>query len=163
MKAALISCIALGTALVVGAPALAQSKSPYRAGGAGISLGYRQAILNDQLLGSRPKALVRGPSGELLDVERRNSQAFLRSPDSGAFLAGARPNSSWPTGLGNGLGWGNEQFAISSGQYATGARSGSDSLTGWISLLPTSVGQSYWGSLGSFGGFTPIDIWIRQI
>lgn len=155
--------LALGIALLSSAPVLAQSNMPYQAaGGVGISLGYRQAILNDRLLGSRPSALVRGPSGELLDVERRGSQAFLRSPDSGAFLPGARPNSGWPTGLGTGLGWSGTSLTGNSVRYI-GARGMSDSVTSWIAMLPADNEQAYWGGLRSDGGATPMDIWIRQL
>lgn len=154
--------LALGIAVLTSAPALAQSNLPYQAGGAGMSFGYRQAILNDRLLGSRPSALVRGPSGDLLDVNRQGSQVFLRSPDSGVFLAGARPNRGWPTGLGTGLGWGGMALAATGGGYVGSWRTG-DSLTQWIALLPASDGLSSWGGLTSGGGETPMDIWIRLL
>ena len=155
--------LALGIVLLSSVPALAQSNLPYHAGSVGISLGYRQAILNSRLLGSRPSALVRGPSGGLLDVERRGSQAFLQSSDSGAFLAGARPNSGWPTGLGTGLGWGHMSLAVGTVSYAPGTWGMNDTVTRWIAMLPAVDGQTYWGGLAADGGASPMDVWIRQL
>ena len=156
-------CFAIGLGFLSSVPALAQSNLPYQAGGAGMSLGYRQAILNDHLLGSRPSALVRGPGGELLDVERRGRQAFLRSPDSGAFLTGARPRNKWPTGLGTGLGWSGAFRAGSSGSYSSRTWHASDSLTHWIAMIPSNAGQSYNNGQSSVGGSSPINIWIQML
>lgn len=155
--------MALGIALLSSAPAMAQSNMPYQPGGStGMSLGYRQGILNDKLLGSRPSALVRGPNGELLDVQRQNSQVFLRSPNSGAFIPGARPNAGWATGLGTGLGW-NGAIGSATGIRYGGFWEGSNSLTTWIAMVPAGDGQYRWGGLVTGGGATPIDTWIQQL
>jgi hypothetical protein len=45
----------------------------------GMSLAYRQAIINKEITGSRPKALLRGFNDELVVVERYQNQAFPRS------------------------------------------------------------------------------------
>ena len=154
--------LALGIFLLASAPAMAQSNMPYQPGGPGMSLGYRQGILNDKLLGSRPSALVRGPNGELLDVQRQGSQVFLRSPDSGAFLPGARPNSGWPTGLGTGLGWSGTIGSAGGVRYGSSWEP-SNSLMSWIAMLPASNGSSRWSGLVSGGGVTPINTWIQQL
>ncbi|MBI5164453.1 MAG: hypothetical protein HY985_11185 [Magnetospirillum sp.] len=78
----------LGTAaaLLVAVPAAAQWNNEafsFRgsSGGVGMSLAYRQAILADELFGRRPDARVRGADGRLVEVIRRNRQAFLATPD----------------------------------------------------------------------------------
>lgn len=157
----------LGLLLLAGAPALAQTNQPYQPGGVGMSLGYRQGILNDKLLGSRPKSLVRGPNGELLDLQQQGHQAFLRSPDSGAFIPGARPNSGWIFGLGTGLGWGGGYYqpAFSSGataRYAGFSISGGN-IFSWIAMLPAGNGGSHWSGILPTGGGTPINAWIWQL
>lgn len=152
----------LGFALLSSTPVLAQTNMPYQPGrsGVGLSLGYRQAILNDKLLGSRPSNLIRGPSGELLDVQRRGSQVFLRDPNSGSYLPGARPYSGWPTGLGTGLGWGGTSQGGGSVRYV--GTPGSNSLH-WISLLPSDRGQYSSSGLSPAAGGTPIDSWIQLL
>ena len=162
-----------GMALVSVPTASAQSSQPWRAGGgginigtgiggtAGMSLGYRQAILNDRLLGSRPDALFRGPNGALVDVDRRSGQAFLRSPDSGAFLPGSNPNRGWATGLGTGLGWWGAYLPGSSGRFF-GSGGAGNSLANWIGQLPAADGLPAGTSL-VVGAATPIDSWIRQL
>ena len=163
------SLILGATLLVLGAgTADAQiGNQPYRpGGGVGLSNAARQAIQNDRILGSRPRNLVRGSDGALLDVGRANNQAFARSP-TGAFLQGARSGASWPTGLGTGLGWGNMNLGwggmgSAGGGSATGyGRSGfaSESMMQWISMLSFSGGPAFTPSGNSS---TPLDIWIGQ-
>lgn len=169
---ALATVLGAGLALAVlsGAGASAQSNAPYRpggvsagvSGGVGISLGYRQAILNDRLSNSRPDALVRGADGALVDVDRRSGQAFLRVPGDGAFQPGARPNRSWPTGLGTGLGWGGAYQPGSSGRYF-GSGGAGDSLTNWIAALPTGEDGMSRDGLYLGSATTPMDVWIRQL
>jgi len=158
-------CFALMFAVVGGAvvppPALAQNNLPYRAGsGVGISLGARQAIINEKIQGSRPSELLRGPSGLLFGIENRNDQALVRSPEGGAFLPGMRPNSGWATGLGTGLGWG----GISSGGGGYYLGSSSSSMSTWISMLPATPGRPFYGPGAVFGNSsTPINAWIGQL
>lgn len=54
-------------------------RAPSATGGAGMSLAYRQAILDAKIDNRRPRNLVRGADGLLLDVERRDGQAFVRA------------------------------------------------------------------------------------
>ncbi|HLO75483.1 MAG TPA: hypothetical protein VK196_03405 [Magnetospirillum sp.] len=69
----------------------------YRSGGsAGISTAYRQAILDQQLTGNRPRALLRGEDGSLLSVLEKDRQAFVAVPQpnyvvnrGGAYAGGA--------------------------------------------------------------------------
>lgn len=163
--ARLLGPIFFAAALLAGATA-AQAQAgnlPYQSGGAGISTGARQAILNARLLGSTPRNLVRGPDGSLLDVSRRGSQAFLRSPETGAILPGGSPGRGWSTGLGTGLGWGGLASAYGgalSQRYARG--SSAESMMQWISMLDMGSGRSYSGgfSVSETGG--PIDQWTGQ-
>lgn len=152
-------------ALVISTPAQSQiSNLPYQAGGnAGVSYGARQAILNDRLLGVRPKNMVRGVDGSLLDTVRRDNQAFLRSPATGAFLPGGSSRRGWATGLGTGLGWGGLSSAyggaLSYRYNVSGV--GAESMMQWISMLDYGDGRFY-GAGASTGGATPLDQWIVQ-
>lgn len=152
-------CVAM-FAMAGAGPVQAQAGNlPYQSGGVGISYGARQALLNARLLDSRPRNLVRGPDGSLLDVTRRGNQAFLRSPQTGAVLPGGGPGRGWATGLGTGLGWGGGSGAYSgalSYRYAPGGSAGS--MMQWISMLDFSAGRSYGDGLSDAGG--PIDLWI---
>jgi hypothetical protein len=150
---------ALGGGLLLNAPAQAQSNLPYQlGGGTGLSLGARQAIINDRLFQDRPNVLLRSPSGLLLGIRRENNQAFLVSPESGAILPGARPHSNWPVGLGGGLGWGG--VASGSNFYAGvgGAHMSGSRMPEWIVLLPVGGGGLFYGTPS-----TPIDAWIQQL
>ncbi|MEX0694030.1 MAG: hypothetical protein WD075_06275 [Rhodospirillales bacterium] len=160
-----VTIVAAAMTLVFAGTASAQvGNSPYAPGasraGAGISFGYRQAIINAKILGQRPRALVRGPSGELLDVQRNGRNALVRSPDGSSYLPGARPNAAWPTGLGTGLGWNLATYSSGGGGYRAAP---TQSLNSWISLIPSGVD----GSISNYGlyndGGTPIDTWIMQL
>lgn len=151
--------------LIISAPAQSQiGNLPYQAGGnAGVSYGARQAILNDRLLGVRPKNMVRGLDGSLLDTARRDNQVFLRSPATGAFLPGGSPRRGWATGLGTGLGWGGLASAyggaLSYRYNVSGV--GAESMMQWISMLDYGDGRFY--GVGSPAGVTtPLDQWIGQ-
>lgn len=54
--------------------------SPPRAG-AGMSTAYRQAMLIEEIEGRRPGAILRGPGGALLEVQRFRRQAFAVAPE----------------------------------------------------------------------------------
>tara|TARA_R110002167_G_scaffold366389_1_gene595668 strand:- start:5379 stop:5885 length:507 start_codon:yes stop_codon:yes gene_type:complete len=151
-----LTCVNVASAQVGNAP---YSPGASRTG-AGISFAYRQAILNAKILGQRPRALVRGPSGELLTIQRRGRNALVLYPGDGSFIPGARPNAGWPTGLGTGLGWNLASYSGSVGGYRSAP---AQSLNSWVSLLPSSAD----GATSSFGlysdGGTPIDTWIMQL
>ena len=165
MRIRLFSTAVLAGMLAFAGTAAAQvSNTPYSPGasrpGAGISLGYRQAILNAEILGQRPRALVKGPSGELLGIQRSNRNALVINPDDGSFTPGARPNASWPTGLGKGLGWNLATFRGASGGFASAP---SHSLNSWISQVPSGPDGNT-SSVGQYNdGSTPIDAWIIQL
>lgn len=162
----LMGAAAVATVLFLGGATNAHAQAgnlPYQSGGVGLSFGGRQAILNAKLLNSRPKNLVRGSDGSLLDVSRRGSQAFLRSPETGAILPGGSPRRGWATGLGTGLGWGGMASAYGGalGYRHGGSGGAADSLMQWISMLDMGPGRSYGGvSISESGG--PIDQWTGQ-
>lgn len=164
MLTRVISTIAVATTLVCAGAASAQvGNTPYAPGaaraGAGISFGYRQAITNAKIYGQRPRALVKGPSGALLNIQRSGRNALVFNPGDGSYVPGARPNAGWPTGLGTGLGWNLPAFS-SGGGYAAAP---SQSLNMWISLVPSGPnGETSSVGLYSDGG-TPIDSWIMQL
>ncbi len=133
--------------------------SPVLPGGIGISQAGRQAILDSRLRDSRPRNLVRGADGSLLEIGRQGNQAFPRTRSNDVFFANAR--GGWGSGLGPGLGWGNAggRASYSGGPYV----SRNDSLWQWISMIQASMGRSYSDAgLADSGGKTPIDEWIGQ-
>lgn len=151
-------------AMIASSPVQAQAGNlPYQpGGGAGISYGARQAVLNARLLGVRPRNLMRGADGSLLDVARRGNQVFLRSPETGAFLPGGSPRRGWATGMGTGLGWGGMSSAYGgalSARYGMGGMA-AESMMQWISLLD--FGDGRYGGLPPGGTVTPLDLWIGQ-
>jgi hypothetical protein len=165
MRIASTAVIAVAVSLACADMVFAQTgNTPYSPGvsrvGAGISLGYRQAILNAKILGQRPRALVRGPSGELLTVQRSGRNALVLNPGDGSYVPGARPNAGWPTGLGSGLGWNLVAFSGAASGYRSAP---AQSLNSWISQIPSGPDGSA-SSLGVFGdGSSPIDTWIMQL
>jgi len=55
-------------------------------GGPGMSVGYREAIIDEELTGNRPEFFLRDPFGNLLDVqEGPNGLAVVRSRGSTIF------------------------------------------------------------------------------
>lgn len=155
--AASLVCVNLASAQVGNAPYSPGISQP----GAGISLGHRQAILNAKIYGQRPKALVRGPSGELLSIQRSGRNALVLNPGDGNFVPGARPNAGWPTGLGTGLGWNLISFGAGGGYRSEP----SQSLDTWISLVPSGPdgSMSNYGIFSNGSGGTPINTWIMQL
>ncbi len=63
-------------------------------GGVGMSLGGRQAILNEEVFDATPDNLLRGPNGQLLDViEGPGHSALPAFEGGGGFLPGYRGTS----------------------------------------------------------------------
>lgn len=63
-------------------------------GGPGMSVGGRQAILNEEVRGERPDNLLRAPSGELLEVEQvRGRSALVTEPGTTRFIPQYRGGS----------------------------------------------------------------------
>ncbi len=60
----------------------------------GMSVGGKQAIINDKLLDSRPDNLLRSQSGELLNVQKgADGSAFVSYPGTGQFIPEYRGTS----------------------------------------------------------------------
>lgn len=63
-------------------------------GGLGMSVGGREAILNEKIQGIRPDNLVRAPNGELLEVQKgRDGSAFVSYPGTGQAIPQYRGTS----------------------------------------------------------------------
>lgn len=62
-------------------------------GGVGMSIGGRQAILNDKILGSRPDNLVRGADGQLITVISGPGRSAISSIEGGGTIPGYRGRS----------------------------------------------------------------------
>jgi hypothetical protein len=122
-------------------------------GGVGMSLGYRQAIIEEKLFNRRPENLLRDATGALLEVERGPSnQAFARQQASpflpGASAGVARSGGSFSVfgggagigfsigGVGIGAGIGLEYGLLDSGGTLVSYSSPASSpIDGWISQL----------------------------
>ncbi|CAA7618359.1 hypothetical protein [Magnetospirillum sp. UT-4] len=108
--------------LALAQPAAAQWNDrpwSYGGGGAGMSTAARQAIMDAELFGSRPRNLVRSGDGQLLRVIERDNQAFLaeREPN---VLAG--PSSAVPlAGL----------------RFGVGGVGGSAAIDSWTAMVDT--------------------------
>lgn len=132
--------------------ALAQSSNrPYLpSSSVGLSIAARQVILNAEIRGVRPDAIVRGRDGFLVNVVRFENLALVQT-DADSFLPGQRPHAGWATGLSTGLGWGLPRYTR--GSYLPSPES-SRALNAWISGNFAAV---------PYGEGTPIDIWIQQL
>lgn len=99
---------ALAAALLASFGASAQwNNQPYQfrntpGSGAGMSIAYRQAILNEELFGRRPDNLVRGADGRLLEVFKRDQQAFLAEPEPNFLVGGGARGGIFVGGIGIG-------------------------------------------------------------
>lgn len=163
-RLSMVAAVASAGLLLSGGIAQAQiGNSPVMPGGVGLSQAGRQAILNSRLQDSRPRNLVRGADGSLLDIGRNGRQAFVRSQSGGTFTTASRGGYGWASGLGTGLGWG--FIGGGGGVSYVGGRSGAptESMRQWISMVQPSLGGSYADAgLTSGRGRTPIDDWIGQ-
>jgi hypothetical protein len=159
----MIKSLALGLALAIGGVAgSAQAQlfsEPYQFGrggghGPGMSIGYREAILDEQLTGNRPEFFVRDGFGQLLDVER--------GPE-GLAVVRSRPSTIYPgaTAGGGGISLG---LAIRIGSTSGGYGFIPDpaaSINSWTAMaagLP--VPPQRWILRGHQPA--PIDAWIAQ-
>jgi hypothetical protein len=57
-------------------------------GSAGMSIGGRQAIINEKVLGETPDNLHRAPDGRLLDVTKAPGGSAIASYEGGGFIPG---------------------------------------------------------------------------
>ncbi len=159
-RPSIVAALITAGLFIAGGNAHAQiGNAPVISGGLGISQAGRQAILDSRLRDSRPRNLLRGADGALLDVARQGNAAYLRSRSNGAFFATSR--SGWGSGLGTGLGWG---LAGGHASYLSGPSGGrADSLWQWIAMMQAPLGRSYADAgLADSAGRTPIDAWIGQ-
>lgn len=147
---ALLTLFLCGIALDAAAQLI--SNKPYEfsrrgGGGVGMSLGYRQAIIEEQLFNRRPENLLRDATGALLEIERGPSnQAFVRqqaSPFLPGASAGVGPSGGGFSAFVGGVG-------LSVGGFGIGFEYG---------LAQSVVPLSSYSSPPS----TPIDAWISQL
>lgn len=132
--------VVVAAAALAAAPAWAQLNNEpysYRAGGGvGMSTAYRQAYLDQQINGNRPRNLVRAPDGSLVTVVERDRQAFLTTPQPNYLVNRGGVAAGVSFGLG-GVGLGS-------------------AVDGW-----TGVGIQMQPAPGT--GRPPIDAWVAQL
>jgi hypothetical protein len=133
---------------------MARTNQPFQfqnRGGAGESVGmsnaYRQVILNQELRGMRPENLARDRSGNLLDVERRDGQAFVSRPAGSFAVRNFDPTRIGAFGSVGGFG-----MSIGYGAPA------------WPLLLAVSSRGAAGAALAPYPNSAPsIDAWIHQM
>lgn len=168
MKSKRIVYAALAVAAVMGcvsgdAAAQLISNQPFEfsrrgGGGVGMSLGYRQAIIEEKLFNRRPENLLRDATGALVEIERGPShQAFVRQQAS-PFLPGAsagRPGRLFGAS-GGGVGFGLSVGGFSVGGLGVGYGGGLGLEYGLLEAGGTLVSYSPPAA-------SPIDGWISQL
>jgi len=127
------------------------------AGGVGMSPAYRQVIILDRLSDNVSRNnLFRGPAGQLVDIERRDGQAFVVSPEG--FPVGPSRSITRRGGFGYGA---TDGFATRSyPRAAWSARShASVAFNDWWPI----VSASDRASSGPRQSASPINSWIAQL
>lgn len=80
-----------------GAASAQMNNRPYAfktiTGGVGMSMGGKQAILNQKIYGVSPENMVRAPDGVLLDVQKGPGGAAIVSTEGGGFIPSYRGTS----------------------------------------------------------------------
>lgn len=154
--------------VLIGTAAESQiSNEPYRfRGGAsvGLSNAAREAILRQKLLNETPRDLVRGPSGELLDVQKGPGGSAIVSERGGRIIPGFRGRPLFRSGAGVSVGIFNAFFLTrpsdSTGLaafFSSGAQTRT-SIAGWTGMVSNGVGA---GMVPA--GYSPVESWTTQV
>lgn len=126
-----------------------------------MSLGGREAILNDKLFGAQPRNLVRDQNGVLLEiVQGPGKSAIARYPGTGTLI---------PSWHGSSFRGGNQEMAVgifneffvphdySANNGFTGGELSSAAVSTWTArVISGGVGVSY-------NGDSLVDIWTGQV
>lgn len=127
--------------------------------GAGMSVGGRQAILNDKVLRSRPDNLVRSPSGRLLDVQPGpGSTALATEQGTTQFIPQYRGGDYRSPDMAAGV----FNPFFSPAAYASGyipfiyTHSGA-TISTWTGRITTGMPVSYLGDTNE------VDVWTGQV
>lgn len=169
-----ILSLAAGLALVLVLPlaeAAAQwNNTPYQpafrgaAGGAGMSPGYRQVIIQDRLSDRMSRNnLYRLPSGALATVVQERDQAFVLGADGLPAVRAGRVSDLSGFGYGGGSfghGVGRATTRPAAGVWTYALRSSATgAFNGWWPILTARDGSGAHGAVAA----TPIDGWIGQL
>lgn len=165
-----ISSYILSTALVLsalqGAAVAQMDNRPFSfknspAGGVGMSVGGREAILNDKLFGAQPRNLVRDQNGALLEiVEGPGNTAIARMPGTEMLIPSYRGtsftggNPAMAVGIFNGFFVprpADQEFCCNAANLSGAA------VSTWTArVVSGGVGVSY-------NGDSLVDIWTGQV
>ena len=124
-------------------------------GGPGMSFGYREAIIDEELTGAQPEFFLRGPAGNLLDVQELDDGTAIVSTRGSTFLPGAASRGVRSLNLAARLG------SSSGGGYGF-IPDPAASITSWTAMasgLP--VPPQRWILRGHQPA--PIDAWVMQV
>lgn len=128
-------------------------------GGVGMSIGGRQAILNEELFGATPDNLVRGPVGELLDVTEAGRGAAVVNVPGSSFIPGFRGADFRRGTVGMSVGAFNSFFVPKAdGTLAIFPfeSSSSDTVNTWTGRVISGTGVS-------FRAGNPVDVWTSLV
>lgn len=129
-------------------------------GGVGMSVGGKQAILNQEFTGAQPEVLVRDASGQLLDVRRgRDGLAIVREPGGGNFIPGFRGSGFRAGAVGMSVGAFNAFFVPRRGSnlsFLPMQASSTETVTVWTARVVTD-------SSVMSGRNNPVDIWTGYV
>lgn len=154
----LMAGLIAGLALVPVSARAQMSSKPFSfgssAGGLGMSIAGRQAVLNQKLFDFTPNVLLKSEDGRLLGVRRGPGRSAIVTSPSGEFLPGYRGRSQ---SLGFGAGTFNSFFA--GGENATVAFLEPTSSAATIDSWTGSVLQG--GPVIATSG--PVDQWTGMI
>jgi len=129
-------------------------------GGIGMSVGGQQAILNDKILGFRPKNLVKSSSGILLDVARGpGNSAIVSNEGNSGFLPKYKGTSYKGDNLEMTAGVFNSYFSPRKGGYS-GATLASVSSGSMVSTWTARVVS---GAPVSFSPNSSVDGWTALV
>ena len=152
---------------IIGHSALAQMDNrPFSfkgtpGGGIGMSIGGQQAILNDKILGFRPKNLVKNSSGILLDVTKGpGSSAIVGNEGNSGFLPKYKGTSYKGDNLEMTAGVFNSYFSPREGSYS-GATLAANISSG--SMVSTWTARVVSGAPVSFSPNSSVDGWTALV
>jgi hypothetical protein len=126
----------------------------------GMSFGYRQMIIDNEITGIEPDNLVRNSAGILLDVvEGPGNLAIVRNQASGVAPMGAAGFSidGGSVGLAYGVG-GSFDGGDGGGIALGGVYDNASVIAGWVALAAPESGGAFVPAGGS-----PIDMWVAQV
>ena len=154
-------CCSLGLSGTTDAQAQMDNQPYAFPGGSGISIGGKQAIMNQEINNLTPKNLVRGADGHLLDVTKGAGGIAITRTEDGAFVPSFRGSNSFRDDAGAmSVGVFNAYFvpkSYSSNRYYTAQPLSSTAVSTWTARVISD------GTLISYAPDSTVDIWTGMV